>query len=203
MFISLEGPDSAGKSTQAALLKEYYERQGRKVEVIHFPMYESHTGSFIKKILDNHVAIDNRALQMIYIADQIDYQKELQRLLDEDVVVIADRYDLSTIAYYQGLTGETISSVIELIHDGFQRYLIKPDITFIFNLKGDITERREADSLDLLEKNADLMSKVSQLLEEVSYHIPFRHFQIINANDSIENVHEEIVRILEDYSKEN
>ena len=83
-----------------------------------------------------------KAFQLLYVADQADFQLELQRYLDNDYIVIADRYDLSSIAYYSSklsMGAEITFSIFEPL----QECLYKPNLTFIFssNFK-DLDERR-------------------------------------------------------------
>lgn len=197
MFITLEGPDGSGKSTQASLLKSRLEKQGKKVELIHFPRQESQIGGFIYNILLGDVEIDFSALQMLYVADQLDFQKDLNELLDEGYYVIADRYDMSTIAYYMSKTDSSCISAMQLIYDKWQTGLRKPDVTFVFSVEDHISSRLDADKLDMIESDETIVKSIntkysilaSRLEEE-------REIVTINANDSIESISIEIVDTL-------
>ena len=101
-FISFEGIDGSGKSTQANLLKTKLQLDGYKVKMIHFPRYDTKIGAIIKDVLFGEIQMDNLALQMLYIIDQINAKKEIEEGLKEGYV-ICDRYDLSTLAYTKNI----------------------------------------------------------------------------------------------------
>ena len=201
LLISIEGVDTAGKSTQAILLKDRFEKEGKKATIIHFPRYESTVGSYIGKILNDENMFNNiskKALQMLYVADQLDAQEEIERLLSEGVNVILDRYDLSTIAYYSMLNKENIATAISDVYHNLQFDLKKPDITFLLTLESnEIAKRKKV--LDNMEKLSNIKEITNLYIDIKNYIQDSRYFVYVYANMPIEKVHKEIYKYLANF----
>ena len=131
-FIVFEGLDGAGTTTQAKILAERLQGQGRTVYLAHQPS-EGPAGQLIRQILAGRTAtqhadgklvvVDERVMALLFAADRLDHltaQIEPRLLRGEDVIL--DRYFLSSLAYQ----GATVS------HDfisAANRYARKPDLT--------------------------------------------------------------------------
>jgi dTMP kinase len=195
MFITYEGRDGGGKSTGALELKERLEAKGKKVYLKHFPDYDSTIGGLIGEILaGKHPMPSFEALQMLYVADQMAFQKELEELLfDEKAIVICDRYDFSTLAYYISKTGCSIQDGINLIYKKWQVELRKPDVTFVYNFKGDLDERRKDDNKekDEIEKDDVITNSINDvyldIAQSMSYINDGRDIYIVNSENDIEH----------------
>ncbi len=195
MFITYEGRDGGGKSTGALKLKEGLEAKGKKVYLKHFPDYDSTIGGLIGDILaGKHPMPSFEALQMLYVADQMAFQKELEELLfDENTIVICDRYDFSTLAYYISKTGCTTQEGINLVNKKWQTELRKPDVTFIYNFKGDLDERRKNDNKekDAIETDDKITNSINDvyldIAESMEYMNDGRNIYIINSENDIEH----------------
>ena len=104
MLIVLEGLDGAGKSTQINLLKRYFEKRRERVELMHFPRFDTPVfGEMIAKFLRGDFgAIDSvhpMLVALIYAEDRRDAAPILREWLNAGVVVILDRYLYSNIAF--------------------------------------------------------------------------------------------------------
>lgn len=198
-LISIEGMDTAGKSTQAKLLYEKLVSKGKKVKLIHFPNYSDCIGEYIGEILSNKEkfnAIDKEALQLLYVADQLNAQKNyIQKYLEEGYTVIVDRYDLSTIAYYAVTANLNLPCAINTVYHKYQIGFIRPDITYILNLpKEEVAKRKNV--FDNMEKLNDI-GKISDIYKEMpDYIFDHRYFVAIDATMSVEDVHKEIYRYI-------
>lgn len=204
MFITYEARDGAGKSTGANALKEHFEAQGRKVHLVHFPRYESAIGGLIGDILAGKKDMPSfDAFQMLYVADQLDFQKELERLLfDERTIVIADRYDLSTLAYYISKTGCSVKDGVDVIQKKWQSEFRRPDITFIYNFKGDLDERRKDDNKekDAIENDGKITDSINDIYLELAEYMKYnteRSIYIIDSENSLEKNSKDIANIAE------
>lgn len=160
-FISFEGIDGSGKSTQANLLKTKLQLDGYKVKMIHFPRYDTKIGAIIKDVLFGEIQMDNLALQMLYIIDQINAKKEIEEGLKEGYV-ICDRYDLSTLAYTKNIISKDAEKNIKSIQKKLN--LLTPDITIILGMNAEeIKSRRK--SLDKIEENIPLLNNINKTYE--------------------------------------
>ncbi|QOD44560.1 dTMP kinase [Clavibacter zhangzhiyongii] len=100
VFITLEGGDGVGKSTQSALLRGWLEERGREVVVTREPG-GSDLGAEIREIvLHRRGHIAPRAEALLYAADRAHHIETVVRpALDRDAVVLQDRYLDSSVAY--------------------------------------------------------------------------------------------------------
>lgn len=197
MLISFESPDGGGKSTHSKLLVEKLRAVGKEVKFIHFPRYESSIGGFIGKVLKGEETVKNfKALQMMYVADQLDIQVELEEWLkDENTIVVFDRYDLSTLAYYTSKLGCSINEALADVAFKWQSDLIKPDITFVIDFNGDIDERRAGSGKekDIMEKDDKIVGNINNTYQEfVKKLSPYRKIVVIDGDKSKEH-NEEII----------
>lgn len=193
MFIAFEGRDGAGKSTGAKELAEKLSAStGRKVYLKHFPDYDSTIGGLIGEILSGKKEMPSfEALEMLYVADQLSFQKELEELLfDENAIVICDRYDLSTLAFYIAKTGCSMQDGIDLVFKKWQSELRKPDITFIYDFKGDLDERRGNEEKDKIESDDTITKNINKTYLALANHFRYdsdRHSFIISSELDIES----------------
>ncbi|HEX4381348.1 MAG TPA: dTMP kinase [Myxococcales bacterium] len=131
-FIVFEGLDGAGTTTQAKLLAERVQKQGRTVYLAHQPS-EGPAGLLIRQILAGRTAtpqadgklavVDERVMALLFAADRLDHlgaQIEPRLARGEDVIL--DRYTLSSLAYQ----GASVSH--EFIAQA-NRFARKPDLT--------------------------------------------------------------------------
>lgn len=156
-FITLEGGDGAGKTTQAELLTAWLEANGRSVVRTREPG-GTDLGVRIREIVlheRGHVA--PRAEALLYAADRAHHVETVVRpAVARGDVVLQDRYTDSSVAYQgvaRGLGAAQIRSVSEWATDG-----LTPDLTVLLDL--DVTEGRarvasaRGDTFDRLESQA-------------------------------------------------
>ena len=148
MFITFEGIDFCGKSTQVELLKKYLVNQDKKVEIIREP-----GGTEISELVRN-ILLDKKLNKMfmeteifLFSASRAQMVREkIQPLLKRDVYVISDRFHDSTTAYQgygRGIGSETVNHINKLAIDG-----TVPDITFFIDIPVEIANSRKAKEMD-------------------------------------------------------
>lgn len=103
-FIVLEGLDGAGKSTQVNLIKEFLEEKNIVTRFLHFPRTDSPffgdmVARFLRGEFGNLDNVNPYIVAMLYAGDRKDASEMIQQWLDQKIVVIADRYVYSNIAY--------------------------------------------------------------------------------------------------------
>ena len=118
-FISLEGIDGAGKSTQGAALAGELSRSGR--DVVALRPSDTQLGDLVRGYLLQHhqVRIDPWTEALLFIAGRVQLLRErILPALQAGAVVIADRYADSTLAYQGAGRGLPISALqwLSLIH---------------------------------------------------------------------------------------
>ncbi len=95
MFIALYGINNIGKSTQVEKLAHMLEQAGKKVKVLKYPIYDLEpTGPQINDFLRSPDAdeISGESFQMLYIQNRLDFEPQLNELLNEYDVVLAEDY---------------------------------------------------------------------------------------------------------------
>jgi dTMP kinase len=161
-FILFEGGDSCGKKTQASLLAERLKREGKKVEIIHFPTYQkTPLGIFVAKYLKGDFgskeSITPEIGSLFYSLDRYQFQKEIEDKLKSGINVIADRYTASNIFQAAKLEGDDRFKIWEWIKVVDSR-IPQPDVTIILNVPAEIskdlyTNREKKNELIEVEKD--------------------------------------------------
>ena len=138
MFITFEGIEGTGKSTQIALLKTYLEARGERVLVTCEPG-GSRIGAELRRVL---LSLENRDLcaraeLFLYLADRAQHVAQVVRpALEAGQMVLCDRFADSTVAYQafgRGLDADMLHSLNELAVDG-----LWPDLTILLDLEAEV-----------------------------------------------------------------
>jgi dTMP kinase len=132
VFITLEGVEGSGKTTQAALVADALRKQGRQVTVTHEPG-GTRAGEAIRAIfLDPAVSLDVAAELLLVLADRAQHVREkLRPALAAGEIVISDRYSDSTAAYQgygRGFDLTLLDELNRLASDG-----VRPDLTIVLD----------------------------------------------------------------------
>lgn len=112
-LIVIEGTDCSGKETQAKLLLNRLKYDGVKIEERAFPMYDTPTGKIIggallgkthigKSVFPNASKVDPKVAALYYAADRLYNIGEINKMLDDGVNVILDRYVESNMGHQAG-----------------------------------------------------------------------------------------------------
>jgi dTMP kinase len=153
-FITLEGPDGAGKTTQLRVAAQELKEKNYKHIITRDPGGTT-AGKHIRRILLNaQFALSSTAELLLYQADRAQNVAEIIRpALEQGTLVFCDRYIDSTIAYQgygRGLCLQTITMLNEISTGG-----LKPDLTILFDLDSEIgLSRLHPGSYDRLEREA-------------------------------------------------
>ena len=197
LFIVFDGIDGCGKSTQMKKLSEYLFASNKHNHVI--LTREPYKDRKIRGLLkaDSDPKSQAQLIGNLFIEDRIEHANELiNPSLDNGMIVVSDRYKLSTIAY-QSAQGLDMQSLIER-HKG----LPIPDITFIIDVPAKISAERmllEARDRHKFEANLDFMEKVRQSFLEAKEILTNENICVINGDQTKEQIFEEVKMALGDY----
>ena len=158
-FFLLEGGDSCGKKTQANLLAEKLKKEGKKVDIIHFPTYKkTPLGIFVAKYLKGDFgskeSITPEIGSLFYSLDRYQFQKEIEEKLKSGTNIIADRFTASNIFQAAKLNGEDRFKIWEWIKAVDSR-IPQPDATIVLHVPAKISKGLTAEK----EQKNDLMKK--------------------------------------------
>lgn len=188
LFITFEGTDGAGKTTQIKLLRDYLSAQGQEVLLTREPGGTPLGEKLRQIILDKaNSEMDNMTEALLYAASRAQHVAQLIRpALDEGRIVICDRFVDSSIAY-QGY-GRELGGCVEEIN-AIAAAGVKPDLTFLLKLPPKEGKSRivEAEMDRLEQEKLDFYEKVSHGYDELASREPDR-IVVINASDSIEAI---------------
>lgn len=137
----LEGPDRSGKSTQAAMLKEWLEQQGMQTILTREPGGTAISEKIRKILLDPQVKAVPVAELFLFAVSRSQHTAEIIKpALAAGKIVISDRFTMSTEAYQgygRGLPAGMIRTVNRIATEG-----IKPDLTVVFDVPEQEFEKR-------------------------------------------------------------
>lgn len=206
MFITLEGGEGTGKSTQANLLKQYIENKGIEVILTREPG-GSDGAEEIRKLLVTGSAkkweTDTEILLM-YAARSDHFQKLISPALQNKKWVVCDRFADSTLAY-QGYGKGFDLNFLNIL---YQKIIgdIQPDITFIFDIDVEAGLQRANARMQNINSNENRFEsmdiKFHHLVRNGFLHIAAQNpkrCKVINAGLPIENVHKQVVEILANF----
>ena len=196
-FITFEGPDGAGKSTQIEYLKEYFEKRGFETPFTREPG-GTRLSEEIREMLLNKENTDMtaRAEALLYAASRAQLvETVIQPAIDEGKIVVCDRYIDSSIAY-QGFGRDLGPKVAEINKFGVNS--LEPDLTFLMMIDPEtVKSRLDQENLDRLEsEDLEFKKKVLEGFVSVSEEYRFR-VRTIDATKSKEEIREEIQKEIE------
>ena len=195
-FISFEGIDACGKSTQVKMLLNHMNMSSNNTILVREPG-GSTISEQIRDILLNknlyEMSDRTEALLMTGSRAQLTYEKISTNLI-EGKNVIADRYSDSTLAYQGGGRGLDMEWLIEL--NSFATYNLLPDVTFLIDLHPEEAIKRKDTENDRIEKaGMDLQVKVRNSYLDIAKRFHER-IVILDGHDDINNIHQKILEEL-------
>lgn len=193
MFVSLEGVDGSGKSTQARLLAAAL---GPETLTIREPGGTDAAERIRELLADPALKIDPFAELLLFSAARADLvERVIRPALEAGRDVVADRFADSSVAYQGGARGLGTSHVLSLVDmtiDG-----LWPDLTILLRLDPE-TGLGRADGDDRFEaEGLDLQRAVAEAYEEIAL-IARDRVAVVDAGGTVEEVHERVMRAVRD-----
>lgn len=186
IFISFEGVDGVGKTTQAERLREYLQSLGREVVMTREPGGTG-LGIALREMLLHGGEIGVRAEALLFAADRAQHVHEVIRpALERGAVVITDRYIDSSVAYQAGgreLSSEDIKRLSEWATDG-----LWPRRTYLLDMDPRLSHSRLAHDEDRMESAGDAFQRrTRQAFLDIAQRNESRCL-VIDAGGSIDSV---------------
>ncbi len=134
-FITLEGSEGSGKSTQSALICDYLRKQGKDVVQLREPGGVKISESIRNLLLDvKNEAMSHECETLLYMAARAQIvQETIEPALKSGKIIICDRFLDSTIVYQGCGHGMDIEFIKKL--GTFATHGIKPDLTLLFDIE--------------------------------------------------------------------
>ena len=149
IFITMEGPDGSGKTTQITLLKEYLEKEGYDVLITREP-----GGTVISEAI-REIILNKDYTEMSPVTEMLLYASARAQLINEVIgpaldagkAVISDRFVDSSLVYQGMARGLGVGNVYEVNCQAIGKYM--PDVTFLLDLPADVGIARQKDQKEL------------------------------------------------------
>lgn len=196
LFITFEGPDGCGKTTQMNLLAQYFEKKGKKVVLTREPGGKG-LGEKVREILLNYNGeVSDRCESFLFLADRAqNIDIIVKPAVKQGEIVLCDRHIDSTVAYQgygRGLDINEINMLNNLATGGK-----KPDLTFVFDVDVETSMKRVGKEKDRMESaGIDFHNRVRNGYLELAKQEPTR-IKVLDATKTIEEIHEKVVEIVE------
>ena len=196
LFITFEGADGCGKTTQIELLNKYLQENGFKTLVTREPGAKG-LGVKLREILLNYNGeVSPNCESFLFLADRAQHVDcVIKPALNDGVIVLCDRHTDSTVAY-QGygrqLDIEQIKKLNEIAVNG-----LKPDLTIVFDIDIETSMQRVGKTKDRMESaGMDFFNRVRNGYLAIANEEPNR-VKVINSADTIEEIHNQVVKLVE------
>jgi dTMP kinase len=197
LFISLEGIDGSGKSTQARLLVEAL---GEGTVAIREPGGTEAAERIRELLADPGVELEPLAELMLFLAARADLTERVIRpALEDGRHVVADRFSDSSVAYQGAARGLGVGEVIGLCDTATDG--LWPDLTLLLKIDPE-TGLGRADSEDRFEQEGlGLQQAVAVAYEEIAT-IASDRVVVVDASGSVEEVHQRVMEAVRDRSRD-
>ena len=200
LFITLEGTEGSGKSTQIAVIKAHMEAKGHKVVCLREPggtPIAEEIRTLLKTPRKDDNMCDKTELLLMYAARAQLVETVIKPLLAQGTDVICDRHDLSTVAYQgggRGMNMEDINAIRKVVLGDF-----RPDLTIVIDVdpKIGMQRARNRGELDRFElSKIDFFERVrNTYLEYANHHPDF--VKVVDGQKEISAVSKDVVSCLE------
>lgn len=200
LFITFEGADGCGKTTQLQLLKTYLENKGYEIVVTREPGGKGLGEKFREILLNYDGVVSDRCESFLFLADRAqNIDTIVKPAVSSGKIVLCDRHIDSSVAYQgygRGLNIEEIKKLNSIATGG-----MLPDLTLVFDIDIETSMQRVGKEKDRMESSGnEFFNRVRNGYLELAKHEPER-IKVVDSRGSIEEIHEKVVNILQDLCK--
>jgi dTMP kinase len=189
VFVTFEGADGSGKSTQAELLRAALAAEGHEVVLTREPG-GTEFGELVRSLVLDGPEMSPWAEATLFAASRAQHVDDVIRpALERGADVVCDRYFDSSLAYQGIARGLGVDAVLELnlaVTGG-----LVPDVTFVLLLDPGVATRRQADPDRLEREGAGLQAKVDVAYRQLAERFPER-IVTIDATGSPDEIAREV-----------
>lgn len=200
LFITFEGADGCGKTTQMELLAEYLKNNEKDVLLTREPGGKG-LGEKVREILLNYEGpVSDRCESFLFLADRAqNIDIIVNPAVSQGKIVLCDRHIDSTVAYQgygRGLDIERINKLNDIATNGK-----KPDLTFVFDIDVETSMKRVGKEKDRMESaGIDFHNRVREGYLELAKQEPQR-IKVLDATKSIKEIHNNVIEIINEKLK--
>jgi dTMP kinase len=192
VFVSLEGVDGSGKSTQAKLLAEAL---GPETLLIREPGGTDAAERIRELLADPALEIDPFAELLLFSAARADLVSRVIRpSVEAGTDVVADRFADSSVAYQGGARGLGTSHVLSLVDTAIDG--LWPDLTVLLRIDPEVglgraggEDRFEAEGVELQRAVAEAYDEIAQIASD--------RVAVVDAEGTVDEVHERVMEAVE------
>lgn len=201
LFITFEGIDGCGKTTQLNLLHNFLTRKGYEVVPTREPGGNHQLCKDIRNILlHTKCEVDSKAEMFLFLADRAQHiNKFILPNLKEGKIVLCDRHTDSTLAYQGYGRGQSLDEIIFL--NNIATNNVSPDLTFLYDVDIETSNARVGKEKDRMESAGSIfLEKVRLGYLTIAKNNPER-IKVIDAARSIETIFEDTKKYIDNILK--
>ncbi len=158
LFITFEGLDGCGKTTQAFLLKEFFENKDYAIYLTREPG-GTKVGERVREILlDPNYVLNPWSEVFLYLVSRVENSQNIKEKIQNGIFVICERYADSTIAYQGYGRGLPINMLVNF--NKIATLGLVPDITFLIDIAPEVSLRRKKEFDRIERESLEFYSKV-------------------------------------------
>ena len=196
LFITFEGADGCGKTTQLKLAAEYLQNKGEIVLVTREPGAKG-LGEKLRDILLNYDGVvSDRCEAFLFLADRAQHIDTIVTpAVESGKIVLCDRHIDSTVAYQGYGRGQDIEQInkLNMIATGNR----KPDLTIVFDVDVETSMARVGAEKDRMESaGREFFNRVRFGYLEIAKQEPER-VRVLDATKTIEDVQKDVIKLID------
>lgn len=195
LFITFEGVDGCGKTTQIKLLDEYLRKSGYKTLLTREPGAKG-LGEKLREILLNYDGdVSSKCESFLFLADRAQHVDcIIKPAIENGIFVLCDRHTDSTIAYQgygRGVDKKELKNLNNIATGG-----LKPNLTIVFDVDIETSTKRVGKEKDRMESaGIEFFERVRNGFLEIAKQEPER-VKVIDSTKPIESIHTEVLELV-------
>ena len=195
LFITFEGADGCGKTTQLNLLEKYLKDKGLDVIVTREPGAKGLGEKFREILLNYDGIVSDRCESFLFLADRAqNIDTIVKPAVSSGKIVLCDRHIDSSVAYQgygRGLDIQQIKNLNTIAAGG-----MLPDLTLVFDIDIETSLSRVGKNKDRMESaGVEFFNRVRYGYLDIARKEPDR-VKVIDSSDTIENIHKKVLELV-------